>query len=272
MDPTGADPVAGTDAKESPSPTGSGDGAPTADPSNRADWNDPERVLRELDRMDADLKPRRGDPSPAAPAPARSSAASAAPYSEDAVPVDAEFSPYLEERLGLASASLVHLGAGLRAIDGQWRDLQVAADRLGQEMEEAAQEIEYLRARAEGASTGVAARGPLISASETLAARAASRETPVDAPYSQFTADRYRKTIGSVRMRRRAIAAWTIGLAVVISGALLTFTVLAREATPPLWLAVLPVVWLIPVPFFVVSFRATQRIVAQNSLDLAGGT
>jgi hypothetical protein len=239
-------------------------------------WGDTARVLAEIDRVDADLKPRRPIAStrPAIPTqvPAPSPASATSDYSEEPTPPDAKYSPYLEEHLGLASASLVELGAGLRAMDDRWRELRAATVRLEQQMEGAAQEVEFLRQQAGADPAGTFARGPLVSASETLAARAASHSLPIDAPYGEFTAARYGRTVGAVQRRRRSLAGWTIGLAALISGALLTFTYLAREATPPIWLAVLPLVWLIPVPFFVVSFLATQRIVAQKTLDLAVGT
>jgi hypothetical protein len=239
-------------------------------------WRDTARVLAEIDRVHAELKPRRPG-VPASPPPTEAVAASvptssSADYSEAWAPLDAKYSPYLEEHLGLASASLVELGAGLRAMDDRWQELRAATVRLEQQMEGAAQEVEFLRQQAGANPVGTFARGPLVSASETLAARAASHSLPVDAPYGDFTAARYGRTVGSVQRRRRSLAGWTIGLAVLISGALLTFTYLAHEATPPLWLALLPLVWLVPVPFFIVSFVATQRIVAQNSLDLAGST
>jgi hypothetical protein len=239
-------------------------------------WRDTDRVLAEIDRLDADLKPRRpgASASPLAPEspPGNGPESGETDFSEDLAPLDAKYSPYLEEHLGLASASLVELGAGLRAMDVRWQELRTAAIRLEQQMEGAAQEVEFLRQHAGEVPMGTIPRGPLVSASETLAARAASHGPPVGAPFGEFTAERYGRTVASVQKRRRAMAGWTIGLAVLISGALLTFTYLAHEATPPIWLAILPLVWLIPVPFFVVSFLATQRIVAQRSLDLAGSS
>jgi hypothetical protein len=247
--------------------------APTTDETSGG-WSDTARVLAEIDRVDAELKPRRPGraevPPAVEPSPRDTAASGAYSFSEDPAPLDTKYSPYLEEHLGMASASLVELGAGLRAMDTRWQELRAAAVRLEHQMEGAAQEVEFLRQQAGTVPMGTIPRGPLVSASETLAARAASHALAVDAPFGEFTAERYRRTVGAVGKRRRSLAGWTIGLAVVISGALLTFTYLAHEATPPIWLAILPLVWLIPVPFFVVSFLATQRIVAQNALDLAG--
>jgi hypothetical protein len=36
------------------------------------------------------------------------------------------------------------------------------------------------------------------------------------------------------------------------------------------WIAVLPAIWMIPVPFFVLSFFVTQRVLRRNHLDLPG--
>jgi hypothetical protein len=235
--------------------------APVEEPADPR-WTDTASVLAEIERVDAELKRRPAAVSADGPAGAEPGSEGSEPK-----PGDAEYSPYLEEHLGLASVSLVELGAGLRAMSDRWQELQTAAQKLEQQMEGAAQEVEFLREQAGGPTDGSATRGPLLSASEALAARAASREVPA-APYEAFTAEKYGRTVAAVQKRRRPLAYWTVGFAALISGALLTFTYLAREATPPLWLAVLPLVWLIPVPFFIVSFLATQRIVAQNALDL----
>jgi hypothetical protein len=241
--------------------------SPTSEPTDTA------TALAELDQLDADLKRRHPRPSAdPAPPPKAPPAAPAGEPGEVLGKPESDYSPYLEEHLGLASASLVEIGQGLHAIDQQWRELRTVTERLERQMEGAAQEVEFLRQRAGEESVGTVARGPLISASETLAARSAALGGATPAPYERYTAERYRKTVSAVKLRRRPLAVWTLGLAALISGTLLTFTYLAHTGTPPLWLALLPLIWLIPAPFFVVSFVATQRIVAQNSLDLAGAT
>lgn len=231
-------------------------------------WTDPAKVLTELAQLDADLKSRKSTSVPSVAA----SGAPAAVYSEDSPPAPSpdQLTPHLEERIELASASLVQLGAGLRAMDDQWRTLRAEADRLEAQMDGAAQELEFLREKGGASPATPAPQALLSSPSEALAARSAAHRPHVDAPYGEFTADRYTRTVRAVKSRRRSMAAWTVGCAVIISGALLTFTYLAHEAAPVLWIALLPLVWLIPVPFFLVSFRATQRIIAQDALDLAG--
>ena len=229
-------------------------------------WSDPTKVLTELAQLDAELKSRRGQTAPSPPAPEPGSEASP----EAPAGANGPLTPHLEQRIELASASLVQIGAGLRAIDDQWAAIRAEANRLEQQMDGAAEELEFLRERGGAAPAAPAPQVLLASPTEVLAARVAARRAPVEAPYSEFTADRYRRTIRAVEQRRGPVAAWTIGLAAAISGALLTFTFLAHESAPTLWLAILPLVWLIPVPFFFVSFLSTQRIVRQNALQLSG--
>jgi len=47
-------------------------------------------------------------------------------------------------------------------------------------------------------------------------------------------------------------------------------TFLSHEPTPAAFVAGLPVIWMIPVPFFVVSFRGTQRVLRTNPMTLEG--
>ncbi len=85
--------------------------------------------------------------------------------------------------------------------------------------------------------------------------------------FCQFTATRYDRTVRQLKARRRRIFGWTVGLAAGISIALEVLNVLAREPMPPWWLALLPLVWLIPVPFFVLAFWGTQRTLRANHLE-----
>jgi hypothetical protein len=257
-DPVPASASADASAGSPPVPAGGVDPA----------WSDPTKVLTELAQLDSELKSRRPLTGTGAPAgPSTSDLPSEPPAADGGPPT-----PHLEERIELASASLVQIGAGLRAIDNQWAAIRAEAGRLEQQMDGAAQELEHLRERGGAAPAGPAPQVLLASPTEVLAARVAARRAPVEAPYVEFTADRYRRTVSAVKKRRRSMAVWTIGLAAAISGALLTFTYLAHEAAPPLWIAVLPLVWLIPVPFFFVSFLSTQRIIAQDALELAEGS
>jgi hypothetical protein len=222
--------------------------------------------------MDEDLRPRRASRSAAQDSPTPG----VAPWSEEGAHEEVEVSPYLDERLALASDSISRVGEGLRAIDERWKEVRVAAERLEEELGNATRELDHLRSQAAHRSAlpvpttaGVdRVAAPVLSPTSPAGSVATARLTP----YGAYTIDRYNRTIGAVKARRRSLAAWTLVLAVAVSGALLTLTLLAREPAPPIWLAVLPTVWLIPVPFFVVSFLATQRVVRRNHLDLPGGS
>jgi uncharacterized membrane protein HdeD (DUF308 family) len=73
-----------------------------------------------------------------------------------------------------------------------------------------------------------------------------------------------------LKSRRRRLALWTVVVAAGISTVLVLLTLWAREPMPAWWLAVLPGIWMLPVPFFVLSFFGTQRVLRRNHLNVAG--
>jgi hypothetical protein len=182
-------------------------------------------------------------------------------------------SPYLRERLSIASRQVAELGAGLRDLGDRWQRLEGSAEVLERELGHAAREIDFIRLANE-------ASGPTTPVPSSVA-----RPTPVSrpappppapvagaAPYTGFTISRYNSTIGGLKARRRSLLYWTVALAAGISLALVIVQVFAREPMPVVWIAVLPVVWMIPVPFFLLSFLGTQRVLRRNHLDLAEDT
>ena len=79
---------------------------------------------------------------------------------------------------------------------------------------------------------------------------------------------RYNRTIDALKGRRNKLVVLTLLLSAAI-GAFLTLVVLYSPVTnPPLWVAVLPLVWIVPIPFFLLSFRGAHRVVQQNPLHL----
>lgn len=87
-------------------------------------------------------------------------------------------------------------------------------------------------------------------------------------PFEGFTVDRYNRTVGGLSGRWSRTASAVVVAAALISVALELLLLLYWEPTPVWWIAVLPLVWMIPVPFFVVSFRATHRMIRRSSFDL----
>src|SRR5208282_5270410 len=96
-----------------------------------------------------------------------------------------------------------------------------------------------------------------------------SPNPPVSGSYEDFTVERYNRTVSKLHDRRLALGWGTVAAAVGISSVLLWLTLQAHEPVPPIWLAVLPLVWMVPVPFFVAAFRGTQRVLRENRLELS---
>lgn len=188
---------------------------------------------------------------------------------------------YLGERIESAHRLALQLGGQLDRDGSLNGPVQERVAGIHEELERAARELQFLVSEAgvgfdaAAASRDVrpewdeSAEGVLPSLpSGAIAEPLAICPTGFPAAsYQDYTSDRYDRTVGGLRARRRRILGWTLGLAVGISAALEVLNVLAREPMPALWLAVLPVVWLIPVPFFVLSFRGTQRILDRNHLE-----
>ena len=259
-----------------------------------------QRVLREIDGLCEEVRPRSRTPEPAgtdspaeaesAPngAPEAASVRTGPPVAPPKAPVDLWDSPnsFLEERLRLADVAAADLGRDVRAIDDTWTRVRERVAHLEAEVKAAHEEMAFIHAAARGWDTlpkelptqkePAPMPVPRTAPAPTRPARAAApvAVTPAvssPAPYAGFTADRYNRTIGALKARRLRLAGWTFAVAGLISLALVVVTVTAKESMPPMWLAVLPAVWMIPVPFFVLSFRGTQRVLRHNHLNVPGG-
>jgi hypothetical protein len=245
-----------------------------SDRPSSAEETDPElrQVLDEIDHLSDEMR-RRQDPEH----PAEGVLAEDAPprdiWDEDdsATPT---ISPYLDERLALASASMTAFGRDLRDLGEQWQRLQVTASQLEEAIGNATLESGFLRSAEElpgaaplpGADHPSGVPGP---AKAWLSSSRAPGAAPTG-PYGGFTVARYNSTIGNLKARRLRLAWWTVAFAAGISAILVTLAVVAQEAMPVIWLAVLPAVWMIPVPFFVISFFSTQRVLRRNQLGMTG--
>jgi hypothetical protein len=261
---------------------------------SRAEEN--ERVLREIDRLQDEVRGRvrPGDPAPAAAPPptVKKPDPPAKPVERPATAnrVDPWESPnsYLEERLRLADSAAADLGRDVRSIAETWSRVGARMNELESEVRAAHAELGFIHAAARGwdtlpsvlPSSVLPQRAPVAlpipaprpaRARPTGALPAPSIAAAAPAAYAGFTADRYNRTIGALKERRRRLAGWTFVSAGLISLVLVLITAFAKESMPPMWLAVLPAVWMIPVPFFVLSFRGTQRVLRHNHLEVPGG-
>ncbi|MCI4354420.1 MAG: hypothetical protein L3K06_03540 [Thermoplasmata archaeon] len=261
-------------------------------------------VLRELDQLHEEIRGREAvappsDTSPVAvpetpmpvvaPTAVPPAAVAPAPHEEPEAPDLWETpSSYLEERLRVANAAARDIGRDFRAIDATWSRIVQTIGTLESEVARANEEMGFIRSGRP--------QGPIVASAAALAPAPSIRPTAGRAPlprrvsppvpaapgrtgarsnaravYAGFTADRYNRTIGDLKSRRRRLAGATLAVAGLISLALVTITALVNEPLPPLWLAVLPAIWMIPVPFFVLSFRGTQRVLRHNHLEVPPG-
>jgi hypothetical protein len=176
-------------------------------------------------------------------------------------------SPYLEDRLATAQAVASELSGEFARMEQRSTELRASVRTLEDELTRASDELVFLRERDEREFE----QAPSNSVDPGAARRANGSPAPAPRPpaYQEFTAARYNETIRGAVDRRRTIAVVTVVLAALISGALLVLTYFAHEPMPTPWLlAGLPVVWLVPVPFFVTSFRGSQRVLGKHALDV----
>ncbi|HEV8050732.1 MAG TPA: hypothetical protein VGP88_09100 [Thermoplasmata archaeon] len=263
-------------------------------------------VLSELDWLAAALSPNAppaGFEGPAPPAGGAPSPERSPPASAEAVAAPAESlpprtadrhlprpsrspdfwgapSPYLDERLAAARAASIAVSHEFVRMERRAHALRGTVERLQGELDDASAELAFLRSSA--AFDGESEDGldpPERPARFELAATVGPEARPrtstdpeprrADAPvFEAFTADRYDATVRQAQSRHGRVAAATVLLAVLISTGLLALTYFAHEPMPVWWLAVLPLVWLIPVPFFIASFRGTHRLLRQKRLEL----
>ena len=229
-----------------------------------------EYVLREIDRVRDELAPRFTSPP-------RSRSV------DDQHPWGAP-SPYLEERLNVARSVAAQLAAEASSDRLAVPGLKSALQTIDQELGRATEELGFARTEVwdEGYPDEVAWRvpgpvsplpaHPLVTAPSVSGpaprVAASGRVGPPTGSFEDYTVARYNRTVAELHSRRRPLAWWTVAAAAVISSALLYLTLRAHEPVPPIWLAALPLVWMIPVPFFIAGFRGTQRILDQNRLEL----
>lgn len=195
---------------------------------------------------------------------------------ETAAPGQAEpTSPYLEERLVLATASAESLSRELQTLGDRWDRLERSAEVIERELGNAAREIRFLQGRPPGPlgpETPPAERPRRRSApASAVASTPGAPSIAPPQPFGAFTIDRYNATVGGLKSRRRSLQLGTLALGAAISLALVALALLAKEPFPAAWLALLPVIWMIPVPFFVLSFLGTHRVLRRNHLNLVGG-
>lgn len=189
-------------------------------------------------------------------------------------------SGYLDERLARAGSAATTAGRGLSGMADQVQALRETVEQLALELERASEELRFMRSEngipEPVGSPALAGAGPSLDGSHaalTGGDGGASDRGPMalgagPPAYLEFTARRYNATMRGIKGRRRRLAVISLTLAVSISYVLVTLAVFEHDTFSPWWLVLLPVIWLIPLPFFVLSFRGTHRILHRNHFDL----
>ena len=239
-----------------------------------------DEFLHEIDLILSDLN------SPNSVASPSGGARTAAPDWREDVPDEAtrwgEPSPYLEERLNAARSAAGNLTAEVRRFEESLAGLKGDLATIDRELGRAHEELTFYRQRETARSNTNEAwpEGPPPSPGGPATAPSAKtgggsapsagrpRSDPPSGSYPDYTVNRYNQTVAALHDRRRSIGWGTIVIAIGISALLLVLTLRAHEPMPTIWLAVLPVVWMVPVPFFVAAFRGTQRVLQENRLEL----
>ena len=245
---------------------------------------DDDLILQEIDRLREELGSR-------STAQGRSSSPAELPeWDESGVssgPEEVDWaasSPYLEERLRVARTLASRLAQEAGNVERGMQGLRTALETMDQELGRASDELDFVRNEA-WSEPGPGSRPatvpvprPSAGSSSATDGRAGastslvptSRPLPPNATgsFQDFTVARYNRTVEELHARRRATLWVVLVLAAAISAALLFLTLKAHEPVPAVWLAVLPLVWMIPVPFFVVAFRGTHRVLREHRLEL----
>jgi hypothetical protein len=232
------------------------------------EWDESDLVLRELDRLTAILLRQRAE--------AETSVPSAAPRPH---PGRAFPALYLGERIDRANQATMELGRAVErmgpppeSIERQLATIRLELGRARQELDFLADEVGFGFEPRKDLSEWDGSIERLPSAPSPVPPRpGASVEGPSGVPagsYPAFTAERYHRAVAGMVSRRGRLLAWTLALSIGITAALEGLNLWAHEPFPATWLLViLPLVWLIPVPFFVLSFIGAQRTLRWNRLQ-----
>ncbi|MCI4364336.1 MAG: hypothetical protein L3K13_08620 [Thermoplasmata archaeon] len=244
-------------------------------------------VLRDLAQMQLELRRASsiGTASPGDPPSTTSAAASVKPTPLAGIaPPTGSPSLYLDERLARARVAASGLGRELHRVEADSHGLRESIDRLEGDLGEAVEELAFIRANdwgpagpetSPGATRGARERAPSQRPGPPPqlrgappAVRPVPRRPTQDAPFEAFTSERYNTTVIGLHRRWPRVVWITLLLSAAISLALEAVLLLSREPFPGWWLALLPVIWMLPVPFFMAAFRGTHRVLRETPLTL----
>ncbi len=263
--------------------------------STRSDPGETDRVLLELFEIESELTRRRpvapDPPAPLVVAPDPTWAPPSRTPVRSPIADRTASSPVLDPYLDAARRRAEELARDWREAGSRLEPLSAAVEAIQLQLERSAHALsggEQGVAAAPGARLAQWAEPIALPASpadgrysagvgsleglraETVVPGRAEEVPP--GPYCDFTLARYNRSITSLQTRRRSIAVGTVLASAAISAGLLTLTLIAPVSTPASWVSALPIVWMVPVPFFTLAFRGTLRILGQGSFLLGRPT
>ena len=247
-------------------------------------------VLDEIDRIISELQTKRGEPGPPTDEPR--------PWNVPEPRGEATFgnrdepgtlpSGYFEEHLEAARNAVGEINQQVGDLQRTSATLRQRVAAAETELDRITREYQFVRNRSNSVPPATSSlpavplwsegepdppnpsqplRGSALSSGSFTAIRAASSAGPPPV-YEAFTVDRYNRTIDSLKGSRTQLVAWTLLLSALIGIVLVLVVLYSPVVHPPIWVAVLPLVWIVPIPYFLLSFRGTQRVLQRNHLNL----
>lgn len=179
-------------------------------------------------------------------------------------------SGYFEAQLGEARRSAAGMEGDLAEIESTLMRLRGGLATVRADLTHLDQEHGYLRSRisAEGNTADRSVPTPSLPVRDGPARAEVPAPLGMPPPYHAFTVARYNRTMNEFKGRRAGLATLTLLLSAGIAALLVTLVLYAPATDPPIWVAALPLVWVVPIPFFLLAFRGTHRVLQRNHLNL----
>jgi len=240
-------------------------------------------VLEEIDRIISELQDRRGNGHPT-----EGSRPWSVPYTGNGEGIAAAPSGYFEEHLDAARRAVGNIHEKVGELESASSSLRQRVAAAESELDRIREEYQFVRSREERpfsssfsgttvppwsedelgpAPAPGAPVAPRLSSGSFTAIRAASASPPPPV-YERFTVHRYNRTIESLKEGRATLVILTLVLSAIVGVALVLLVLYSPIVNPPVWVAALPLVWIVPIPYFLLSFRGTHRVLRENHLNL----
>ena len=179
---------------------------------------------------------------------------------------------YLDERLASARILSVAVRGEIAGLGRRLEEVRGESDRLDRQLGLALEELEFIRSEPwalRRPGNALLADDPSDDEeAEPAGPRTSGRAGTAAPEYHRYTEERYRRTVASLHNGRGTLWSVTVASSVLVSLGLVLLTLRFPQSASAPWLVAFPLVWLVPVPFFLAAFFGTHRILRQRSLDL----